>query len=418
MSNLHFTIAAVCVSASLAAIAGCAGASDGRTSDSGDSRAENDGAAVRVTVTRVDDSVFRKTIEGIGTLESPQRVEVRAEVAATIQGVKFEEGAAVKEGAVLFVLDDDKLKHELKQAREQLDAAEARSAVARRNFERIDKLYRDKQLAAVTKQRWDRAWEQQTTTAEHVEQLKAAIELVQERLADTTIKAPLDAKASEKMGDVGDFVSIGDPLVTLYQQSPLEVSFTVPGKQAQTIERGVQVELSVGAFPDRRFAGEVGFLSPAVDPATRDLMVKATIDNKEGLLVPGMFAEVRVTVQQRRGPAVPEEALVATRKGYAVFLAEEGRAHRREVRLGLRKVGWAEVVDGVEAGDTIVRQGHQKLSDGDRLKIDDGNPEGANDEPSGEGTPTDKSESSRSGASGDDDRATDRPSDQRGDQAG
>ncbi len=399
-------------------MAGCAGGSNGGGSSANDSSAQGNEAAVRVTVARVEESAFRKTVEGIGTLQSPQRVEVRAEVAATIQDVKFEEGAAVKEGAVLFVLDDDKLKHELKQAREQLDAAEAQLAVAKRNFTRIDELYRDKQVAAVTEQRWDRAWEQQTTAAEQVEQFKAAIELVQERLADTTIKAPLDAKASEKMVDVGDFVSIGDPLVTLYQQSPLEVSFTVPGKQAQTIERGVQVELSVGAFPDRRFVGEVGFLSPAVDPATRDLTVKATIDNKEGLLVPGMFAEVRVTVQQRRGPAVPEEALVATRKGYAVFLAEEGRAHHREVRLGLRKVGWAEVLDGVEAGDTIVRQGHQKLSDGDRLKIDDDNPEGANDKPSGEGAPTDKSESGRSGTSGNDDRATDRPSDQRGDQAG
>jgi membrane fusion protein (multidrug efflux system) len=412
--HLHFALLAV----GLGAMAGCAGGSNGGGSGNEDSSGEANDAAVRVTVARVEESAFRETVEGIGTLQSPQRVEVRAEVAATVEAVEFEEGAAVEKGAPLFVLDDDKLRQELRQSRERLDAAEAQLAVAKRNFTRIDELYRDKQVAAVTEQRWDRAWEQQTTAAEQVEQLRAAIDLLRERLDDTTIEAPLAAKTSEKMVDVGDFVAIGDPLVTLYQQSPLEVTFTVPGDQARMFDLGMQAEASVDAFPDRSFTGKVGYLSPSVDPATRDLTVKATIDNEEGLLVPGMFAEARVTVEQRQGPAVPEEALVATRKGYAVFVVDDGRARRRNVRLGLRKVGWAEVVEGVELGDTIVRQGHQKLSDGVRLKIGDGEQNDAHAKPSDPASPGSEPESSRSNDSDGADRATDRQAPQKGDHVG
>jgi membrane fusion protein (multidrug efflux system) len=137
-----------------------------------------------------------------------------------------------------------------------------------------------------------------------------------------------------------------------------------------SLRRSQPVRLSVDAWPDRTFEGRLGYIAPAVDDATRQLPVVAVVEDPAGRLKPGAFASAEVTVEVRQGaPGVPEESLVATRDGYVVFIVEDGVARRRPVTVGLRKPGRAEVREGVEIDETIVRGGHMGLTDGQAVRV-------------------------------------------------
>ena len=207
--------------------------------------------------------------------------------------------------------------------------------------------------------------------------MQAAVEVVRERIEDTRIRAPFPGVLSERLVDPGDLVQPGQALVTLYRDRGKEAVFRAPGRYAGVVKPGQTAEIGVDAFPDRTFSGRVFFVSPELDPRTRGFQVKAAIEDREDLLKPGMFARVRVIVSRREDrPAVPEEALVALREGYAVFVVEEGRARRRSVQIGLRRVGTVEIVEGLEPGETVVRKGHLQLQDGDLVRDTGGEADG------------------------------------------
>ncbi len=127
------------------------------------------------------------------------------------------------------------------------------------------------------------------------------------------------------------------------------------------------------AFPDERFEGRLSFVSPVVDEASREFRVKARLPNPDGQLKPGAFATAHVTLATRTDrPVVPEECLVSLRQTYAVFAVADGVAHRRDVTIGLRQAGLVEIRAGLEPGAQVVRTGHMRLTDGDAVRVVDG----------------------------------------------
>jgi membrane fusion protein (multidrug efflux system) len=326
------------------------------------------GNGTPVDVAQVESSTFRETVRGIGTLEANSRVEIRPELDAIVREIRFREGQGVQQDEVLFVLDDSKLQEQLRERQKAADAAEATLAVAEKEFQRQDAL---RNRNVISQEAWDAAWERRRMAQAEVQRVQAAVALIRERIEDTHIVAPVNAVTSQQLVDVGDYVSTGDLLVTLYRQSPLEVAFRISERYQGRVEIGQKCELLVQAFPDQRFSAEVIFVSPRVAQPTRQMLIKASVDDPERRLKPGAFATVLLTVSIRENrPAVPEESLVATREGYAVFVVEEGVAKRRAVQVGFRKAGLAEIVQGVQAGETIVRAGHEKLTDGDQVRTD------------------------------------------------
>jgi membrane fusion protein (multidrug efflux system) len=125
----------------------------------------------------------------------------------------------------------------------------------------------------------------------------------------------------------------------------------------------------VDAYPDRTFETQVTYVSPGVRETTRDFTAKARIDNPDGLLRPGSFATSEVVVQVRQQqPVIPEEALVAVRRGYIVFVVENGTARRRDVQIGLREPGRVEILEGLEPGEVVVTNGQMRVTDGTRVR--------------------------------------------------
>jgi len=323
--------------------------------------------AVPVEVSEVEARTFLETIDEIGTLRAEKTIEIKPELAGILVGIHFVEGERVKKGDLLFTLDDSKLVRELRERQASLEAAKARLVNAEKSFERTKRLFRSN---VVSQDEYDMAWTEYTTAKAEVGRLEAAVALAEETLRDTRIYAPAEGVTSERAVEAGDYVAEGSFLATLYVTSRMELEMKVPERYLNRLREGQTAELKTGAYPDRIFKGKVSFVSPAVDEQTRRILVKILLDNEEGLLAPGAFMHVSlITERKENRPAVPEQALVSTRGGYLVFEVEDDTAKKREVVTGLRREGWVEILDGVTAGERVVRTGQMRLSDGDRLTI-------------------------------------------------
>lgn len=322
---------------------------------------------VPVEAVEVETATLRDTVGATGGLNALEEVELQSESTGPVVRVHFEEGSRVEKGQTLVTIDPDKLRSELSARRAALESAEARAELTRRTFERVRTLH---ERGSASREELDRAESDLDQARAEMRRIASEIELTEERLQDTVVVAPMTGMISERLVDPGDFVDVGEPLATLYRTDTLEITFGLPERFYDRVAPGQEVVAEVTAYPDREFTGAVRFISPAVDVATRTFRVKARIDNADGLLKPGTFARVRVTLETRTGrPVIPEEALVSTRSGYLVFAIEDGAARRRPVTIGLREPGRVEIREGVEPGETVVRAGQMSLVDGVSVEI-------------------------------------------------
>lgn len=332
-----------------------------------DDDAPRERPAVTVEVEEVLTMDLSDTVTGFGSLRAIEQVVLRPEIAARVLAVHFEEGSEVEGGTLLFELDAEKLTAQRQARSAALRSASIRLADAERQLRRQQELRR-RELSS--EEALDQARAEQESAAAERDRLQAELALIEAQLADTRIHAPFAGALSERRVDRGAFVTVGEALATLYRVAPLEVSFSLPERHSRRLSLGQAVTVRTVADPDVSFEGTVTFLSPSVDEASRTLLVKAEVANEDRLLRPGSFVIAEVTLAQRaQRPVVSSESLVATRQGYLVFVVEDDRARAREIETGLRQGTVVEVISGVESGERVVRQGHQRLDDGQRVIV-------------------------------------------------
>lgn len=336
-------------------LVGCA-SSDGEGEGSEASR------GVPVELHSVETRTLNRTVEAVGSLNAIQTVQVSPEIAGRIESLSFKEGDTVVKGDTLVQLDDDLVHQQYEASRHALDEAQANLQNASRTYRRNKRLH-DKNM--ISEQELDNARAAYEAAQARVERLKAEVDQARERLKDTTLYAPFDGIIGSKRVDEGNYVSPGTSISTLYRTEVLEIEFSVPERYAGQLQTGQVVRVRSSSNGDTGFAGRVFFVSPSVDESTRDIVVKAYIDNGKHLLKPGSFVNVTLileTLQDR--PVVPAESLIGTREGYVVYRVEDGVAQRQSVQTGLRRLGSVEITEGLQAGDRIIRSGHISVTEG------------------------------------------------------
>jgi membrane fusion protein (multidrug efflux system) len=233
--------------------------------------------AATVEVGRVVDAM---TVTG--TMRSDEDAIISAEITGRVSGVHFTEGQPVEQGALLFTLDDAIY-------RAELATAEANLELSRRNSERAVELL---QRNAGTERARDEAQAQLAIN-------EAEVNLARTRLEKTRITAPFDGVVGLRQVSVGEYVTPGQDLVNLEDIDPIKVDFRVPERFLSAVQVGQPIEAKVEAWPDRTFEGEVYAIDPQVDAGGRSIAIRATIDNEERLLRPGLFATVRLITEHR-----------------------------------------------------------------------------------------------------------------------
>jgi membrane fusion protein (multidrug efflux system) len=168
---------------------------------------------------------------------------------------------------------------------------------------------------------------------------------------------------------VGTLISPGSVITTLDDTSVIKLDFSVPENFLAALREGLTVRATAPAFPGRNFTGKVASIDSRVDQATRSVTVRALLANEDGALKPGMFLNVALANDEREALIIPEEALTPEAERQYVFVVAEGRAERREVRIGGRTPGGVEIVGGLAAGEKVVVEGTQKVRDGSVVRV-------------------------------------------------
>ena len=178
-------------------------------------------------------------------------------------------------------------------------------------------------------------------------------------------------RMDERKVSLGQFVNIGEELSTLIQTNPLEVQFNVPERYLGQLQMGQQIIITSVAYQGENFKGEVFFISPQLDELNRTILMKANIDNADGRLKPGMFANLELVFRVINDAIIiPEQAITyQVDQASVVVMNAENKAEYRHISVGMRILGLAEIQQGLEAGERIVVEGFQKMAPGTVIMI-------------------------------------------------
>lgn len=323
----------------------------------------------QVEAVRVTPRSIIYTFSAVGSLKSPENVVISPKKAGIIENILVKEGDRVKKGQVLVQLDDVDARLEVERAEARLREAEALVENNRNTIARYQKLF---ETMVIPQQTFDDLLLKIKVDEAKLALAKAELDLAKQNLLDHRIVSPIEGVINLKIASLGEHVNVApkDEILTIVQMDPLELEFYVPENWVGKIRLGNKVQFTVKAFSEERFSATLHVISPTADPSTRNVKMKAMVQNPHYRLKPGFFAEV--TVQTGSNPTalvIPESALLSEEGKFVAFVVEEGVARLKEVETGLRFEGKVEILKGIGKGEQVITAGQEQLSDGTKVKI-------------------------------------------------
>ena len=354
--NITLTLTAAVTAA---ALAGCGNEDPGGGEGQGGGR-----PPTPVEVAAAFTDTVLDAIRATGEIEAVQSIDVRPEITGRLIGILAREGTEVARGTPLFKVDDAELKAEVARLEAERDLAQQALARTRDLMQQNASSEADLEQAEANARSAD-----------------ARLQLQQVRLERTVVRAPFAGVVGQRYVSMGDYVTTSDRLTTLQTVDPQRAVFRVPERHAERLEMGQEITFRVAAVPDQELSGVVDFIDPIVELPARAITVKAMVRNRNRVLKPGMFIEVRLTTEVRPDAVVvPEDAILPLQGADYVWVIAEGLATRREVELGVRTPGFVEILSGVDAGEQVVVGGLERLIEGAPvapIPVDRTAPEGA-----------------------------------------
>ncbi|MBI1359405.1 MAG: efflux RND transporter periplasmic adaptor subunit [Alphaproteobacteria bacterium] len=314
------------------------------------------GGAVGVVAVPAELREFSSQVEALGTLAPREQVVLSVNAADRVTSVNFEDGQRVKKGQVLLTIKSD-------EEQAQLEQAKATAADALETYNRNLRLSANQ---AISQADLDKSRAATDSAAANVRSLQA-------RLSDHILLAPFDGVLGFRKVSLGAYVSLGQPVATLVDDSEMRLEFGVPSIYLSRIAPGVKIEARTADVPDRIFHGTLTSIDNAIDPVTRAVKVRATLPNKDGVLKSGMFMTVDLMPQPHQGLAIPEISIVAEGSDNFVYVVDETRqpavAVKTAVTVGIREKGTLEITDGLHPGDLVVTDGVLKVRADGPVKV-------------------------------------------------
>jgi membrane fusion protein, multidrug efflux system len=290
---------------------------------------------------------FALEVEALGTVRAKESVDITSKVADRVVAIHFEEGKQVTKGDVLVELDTV-------EARADLAAAVAAERDSVSQYKRSQELF---QTRALSEAQLDQL--QATMLAN-----QARVAAARSRVSDRIIVAPFAGRVGLRNVSLGGLVSPGGVITTLDDLSVVKLDFSVPEIFLATLKVGLPIEAESSAYPTAKFKGRVDSIDTRVDPTTRSIVVRALMENRDSRLRPGMFMTLRLVRSEGKALMLPESAVVPENSSHFVYVVEQARAHKREVRLGRRRPGEVEILGGVTNQDLVVVDGTMNVHDG------------------------------------------------------
>jgi membrane fusion protein (multidrug efflux system) len=339
-----------------------------------------------VTAAKVESLEWQPQLAAVGTLVAVRGVDVTTEIAGLVRSIEFKSGDEVKAGTVLVQLNADS---DIAQLNSLMAARDLAATVLKRDQAQFE-------VQAISQAQLD-------NDAADLKTRNALVAQQQATIAKKTIRAPFSGKLGITTVNPGQYLNPGDKIVTLQTIDPIYVDFYLPQKRIGGLSIGQIVGIATDGFPDVGFPGRVTAINPKVDPATRNILVEATLANPKRQLLPGMFANVSVDVgDKRRYLTLPQTAITYNPYGSTVFVVRQksevdaaARAASRAgsaaaaapaaaaasgadqlvvqqvfVTTGETRGDQVAIVSGLKEGEQVVTSGQVKLKNGTPIAID------------------------------------------------
>lgn len=334
----------------MAAVIAC----NSKASDQGQkAQATSAPAGLPVDVKVVEESPIEQKEVVSGSIVPNRVVDIAAELPRKLVAVHFKDGAFVKQGEILYRLDDADIKARMRQLQAELNLALI-------NEQRLDALLKTE---SVRREEYDIAYAK-------LQSLQAAKELLQVELNKTWIRAPFSGVIGISKVFPGSYITPGTPLVVLQEQHVLKVQFSVSEKYLPVIKPGSRIFFTT-AFNDDRITATIISAEASVDVQSRSILVQALFTNTAGKIKPGMSAKVffNTSANHTKGMMIPTEALIPGGNGYSVFVVKNGVAAIRPVTVANRNEKEAMINTGLSSGDTVIVSNILRTGDGTPVSI-------------------------------------------------
>jgi multidrug efflux system membrane fusion protein len=331
--------------------------------------------AAPVHVAIVETKGFPIVLNGLGTVQATNSVTVRSRVDGQIEKVGFEEGQMVQEGDLLVQIDPAPFKAALGQAVAKLAQDQASLTNAKQDLERTSVLSKQ---GNATQQLLDQRTANVANLAALVQADQAAIESARVQLAYTTISSPLTGRAGFRLVDPGNIVHANDQngILTITQLRPISVVFTAPEQQLPVINDALKSgPLTVTAYSSdgKQVLGQgtLKLLDNQVDPASGTIRLKASFDNPDNALWPGLSVTTRLLVKTLKDVVVvPDAAVQRGPNGlYAYVVTPASKAELRDIKVDRIEGNLALVASGLSPGDRIITSGHYRVQPGGPVQV-------------------------------------------------
>jgi RND family efflux transporter MFP subunit len=329
-------------------------------------------AAAPVKVAPVVRQRISEKLTYTGTLEAGRKITITPEVGGKVAKIYVEEGQRVSQGQLLAEMDTSSLSLQLQQAEAALAVADANLKNAARNKERMDRLLAEK---AVSDAQYEQVKLGYDAAKAQLEQAQAAVNMARHTLEVSIMKAPWSGVIASKNAQVGDVINPmmggygtgGGGVLTLVDYSRIKIVVEVSQSDVGRLRRGQNAVVKVGNGEIKDAAGTVSVVNTTADPLSKKFRVEVMAANPDLILRPGTFGSVEFEVTSHENAlAVPQKSVFDDKY---VYLAEGGKAVKREVVLGLKNTTMIEVISGLKEGDAVIVEGAFGLTDGTPVEV-------------------------------------------------
>lgn len=338
--------------------------------------------AVLVTTVVVEPKNIPIDLEFVGICESSHLVEIRSRVQGYIKKVAFKEGQTVREGELLFEIDDREFQAKRAETKAILEKEKAILWSAEKAVERYKPLYEQK---AASRRDWEDATAQLLAQQAVVDFNEAKLQEADLNLSYTQIKSPISGYTTDARFQEGTLITPGanDLLTTVSVLDPIRVVVNVAdsyflesyqevaaGRLKVPENYGYQVTLTLSDGSQYPYEGEVSFISPLLNPATGTLSARGEFPNPDALLKPGQFVRAQVKGAERIDAiAVPQTSVLQGDEGGFVYVIVGDKAVKRNVLLGdWHGDDWI-IKSGLQKGDEVIAEGVNKVKEGTAVKV-------------------------------------------------
>ena len=323
----------------------------------------------KVEVTEVIPRSISYTVSAVGSLKTLEDVTISPKRAGIIEKILVKEGDRVKKGQILVQLDDVDARLQVEMSEARVKEAEASFETNRTTLARYQKLWETK---VIPQQTYDDFTLKVKLDEARLALAKAELNLAKQNLLDHQIVSPIEGVMNLKIAALGEHVNVApkDEILKIVQMDPLELEFYIPENLAGTIHLSNKIQFTVKAFSEEKFFALIRFISSTADPATRNVKMKAFVQNPNYRLKPGFFAEV--SIQTGSNPSaliIPESALFSQEGKFFTYTVQDGTARRKAVETGIRFEGKVEILRGIQKGEWVIITGHEQLNEGMKVKV-------------------------------------------------